>query len=127
MTMFDPPLKTIAKEVEKDMADIGDKLYRAKVLKTFTGIVTKTPVDTGRARSNWFVTANVPYRGSVVGTEGQQINRTVDMGAVRSGKQEFATFYLTNNLPYIERLEFGYSNQAPSGMIRLTFAEQGLS
>jgi hypothetical protein len=32
-------------------------------------------------------------------------------------------FYLTNNLPYGERLEYGYSKQAPSGMVRITLAE----
>ena len=29
-------------------------------------------------------------------------------------------FYITNNLPYIMRLEFGYSKQAPAGMARIT-------
>jgi hypothetical protein len=27
-------------------------------------------------------------------------------------------YYLTNNLPYIERLEYGWSKQAPGGMVR---------
>ena len=30
------------------------------------------------------------------------------------------TLYLVNNLPYAMRLEYGYSKQAPAGMVRLT-------
>jgi len=31
--------------------------------------------------------------------------------------------YLTNNLPYAQRLEEGYSQQAPAGMVALTIQE----
>lgn len=36
-----------------------------------------------------------------------------------------AAIFLTNNLPYIERLERGWSKQAPTGMVALTVAEFG--
>ncbi|NTX09022.1 hypothetical protein, partial [Myxococcus sp. CA040A] len=32
------------------------------------------------------------------------------------------TVYVTNNLPYARRLEFGHSAQAPRGMVRVTVA-----
>ena len=32
------------------------------------------------------------------------------------------TFWLSNNLPYAERLEFGWSDQAPEGMVRTNVA-----
>ena len=38
--------------------------------------------------------------------------------AVKAGGVE----YITNNLPYAERLEYGYSQQAPAGMVRVTAA-----
>ena len=31
--------------------------------------------------------------------------------------------YIQNNLPYANRLENGWSNQAPAGMVALTIAE----
>jgi hypothetical protein len=31
--------------------------------------------------------------------------------------------WIYNNLPYIERLEFGHSQQAPLGMVRISIAE----
>jgi hypothetical protein len=30
--------------------------------------------------------------------------------------------YLTNSLPYARRLEYGWSKQAPAGMVRITVA-----
>jgi hypothetical protein len=32
-------------------------------------------------------------------------------------------FYITNNVPYIDRLERGSSKQQPSGMVRVTVLE----
>ena len=32
-------------------------------------------------------------------------------------------FYLVNNLPYIRRLEQGWSQQAPAGMVAVTVSE----
>lgn len=32
-------------------------------------------------------------------------------------------YWLSNNLPYIERLEYGYSKQTPAGMVRLSIEE----
>lgn len=31
--------------------------------------------------------------------------------------------YITNNLPYARRLEYGWSQQAPAGMVRITMAQ----
>jgi hypothetical protein len=33
------------------------------------------------------------------------------------------SIYLTNNLPYIKKLEYGSSQQAPRGMARVTIAD----
>ena len=52
-----------------------------------------TPIKSGRARSGWR-----KYRDVKVGTGG---NQTV----------------ITNQVPYIERLDQGYSQQAPQGIV----------
>lgn len=85
-------------------------------------VVNMTPVDTGRARGNWFVTlvaprtdydwnAKDPTGGGTISAGAQTINALQDYGAI----------YLTNNLPYIVPLEKGHSKQAPAGMVRLSF------
>lgn len=89
-------------------------------------VVFKTPVDTGRARGNWFV----EFGGS-----GVETTEAVDAGGgstIARGAAKIDTYQnvegwpiisLYNNLPYAERLENGYSSQAPAGMVAVTVAE----
>lgn len=81
----------------------------------------------GRFRGNWQVTFNAPASGArdridpsgaATLSEGAQVLEDAKVGI---------TIYLVNNLPYAERLEFGWSKQAPAGMVRVTVAEfQGI-
>lgn len=83
-------------------------------------IITKTPVDTGRARGNWFASINDVHGGTDEGRrEGDAIIQGVSLAQKAGGK----VFNLTNNLPYINKLEHGYSGQAPAGMVRVTAVE----
>ena len=68
-----------------------------KVFFTAVRDITKgTPVDTGRARNNWQGTAK-------------------DLPKNVLGKK----FILFNNMPYINKLEYGgHSQQAPKGWVR---------
>ena len=47
-----------------------------------------------------------------------RINKSVD-----TLDEVFGRHYLYNNLPYAQRLEDGWSNQAPSGMVGLTILD----
>lgn len=76
-----------------------------------------TPHDTGHARSSWWLEGHTaepsPNPASVV----DQLPGIVQaLMKVRLG--EPITF--SNNAPYIRRLEWGWSQQAPAGMVRLT-------
>ena len=90
--------------------------------------VERTPVDTGRARSNWAVTVGVsplnvwhepPFpgkRGSTVRANSQYAfsNATT---ALQGRMLTFAPIYISNFTPYIEQLDSGTgSRQAPDGM-----------
>lgn len=68
--------------------------------KTMTHVLvrSRTPIDTGNARSGW---------------------QEFPQGSVTLG-QEFGT---GNDVPYILELEYGKSRQAPAGMARITAAE----
>jgi len=100
----------------------ADKVVREICLNLLTDIVYRTPADTGRARANWFTsigsasTDSVPYTGGKDAAGGASINRSMADVAKATGQ----VFYLSNNLPYIYRLEFeGWSKQAPRGMVRI--------
>lgn len=82
------------------------------------GLTEDTPVDTGWARANWIPSVGTPAP-QAAGAPGQP-----DTGAVTQGIAEVSRWkisdgpiYLTNNVPYIQRLNAGGSNQAPAGFI----------
>jgi len=82
-------------------------------------IIKESPVDTGRFRNNWLASKNRPRKGTLTQTD-KSGNRAVSRaGRIVESLEAGDTFYLANNLPYARRLEFGSSNQAPSGVLRV--------
>ena len=76
-------------------------------------IVERTPVDTGRARANWFVAEGAPRIETTTATT----------PVARPPLTGDSVIYITNSLPYIVPLEYGHSGQAPNGMVRIALAE----
>jgi hypothetical protein len=107
---------------ESDWQKVSQKLdrvlsegIRATLFEVGTAIIKETPVDTGRARGNW--------QASVNSAAGSELSRTSEGAAIVQLSQAASaaignTFFFTNNVPYIRRLEYGYSDQAPQGMVR---------
>lgn len=99
-----------------------DKVIREICLNLFNDIVYDTPVDTGRAKANWFtgigtpVNSTIDFDGGKTAAEGLAISRAMPDIAKATGN----IFWISNNLPYIYRLEYeGWSKQAPRGMVRI--------
>ncbi len=104
----------------KNISNKNKKKMLGAVKKTIKligkDVIKKSPVDTGRFKSNWNSSLNAP-------------DLTIDLQS-GAGLTEVASklkvgdvFYFTNNLPYALALEFGHSNQAPQGMVRLAVAK----
>ncbi len=100
---------------------------RRIALDLHTRIVLRTPVKTGRARGSWGISLDVPgdyvlppgeYGAGVAAATAQQQALTA-----LSADAPFRTVYLFNNLPYIEVLEGGSSQQSPHGMVAVSMAE----
>lgn len=92
-----------------------DQTGRAIALELFRSVILGTPVDTGRARGNWQTSLWNPKGGEVERDMSAALQETArETSAFGMGK----LIYLANNLPYIYRLEFGWSKQAPGGMAR---------
>lgn len=73
-----------------------------------------------------------PERLSVGSAPSGEIRSAEDVLSVEGGKiQDWspthgqAVLWISNNLPYAVRLEYGWSKQAPSGMVRVTLLELG--
>lgn len=80
-------------------------------------LVQATPVDTGLAKSNYFLgNDRVESTDTTASTNGApSLGRAAQFAAtVVAG----GVFYITNNLPYVMALEFGSSQQAPLGFAR---------
>jgi len=106
-----------------EFAEYPEKVVRGTLFGLTNRIVKRSPVDTGRFRNNWNASVsgvNYSTTSSIDRSGGQAINKAK---GVIDGLKIGATFYLSNNLPYAKRLEYGWSKQAPSGMIRLSVAE----
>lgn len=129
-----------------------EKIARGFCIQLSTNIILKTPVGNpdlwlykhptkgyvdylayknappgytgGRARNNWFPSISSPStrQNKTSDKSGRASVKRLTTGAnkLKAGQ----TFYLTNNLPYIRRLEYeGWSTQAPAGMMRISLAE----
>lgn len=139
-------------DIEKWCGKSAERM--AGIKKTFafmlySSIVKKTPVDTGRARANWNISAGSPDLS---------VSDETDKGFKNPKSVPDAPgdtpIYISNNLPYISTLEFGgypkdvkkgtwvkgkgnknghyevrsqggFSKQAPKGMVGVTAANAG--
>lgn len=99
-----------------------ETVMRSVSLKLFSAIIKASPVDTGRFRGNWQTTGVTPAAGLIAGVDPTG-NKAVNSAATFiTNAPGWDTFTLTNNLPYAERLEYGWSKQAPVGMVRVNIA-----
>lgn len=74
----------------------------------------------GTARANWLPSIGQPETSPEDTVDSARLNGELEY--LRE-KIPGNIFYLTNNVPYIERLEYGWSKQAPKGMFRRTLRE----
>ncbi len=110
-------------ELTRDMSGPGRRNVLNGLAFEFLGrVIKRTPVDTGRARGGWasYLLAN----GKPVAKQGTGWAQGVKEGLfVESFSGREGSIALVNAVPYIVFLEFGYSQQAPQGMMRLTLRE----
>jgi hypothetical protein len=118
MSKWSIPIDRLAKKAGEDIEKVG----RFATFQLFNAVQLRSPVDTGRFRGNWqFGKDTIPQgalnrldtTGSLAQTEAQKA-MTSPLGGVA---------YFVNNLPYARRLENGYSQQAPVGMVRVSVRE----
>lgn len=96
---------------------------RKIAIDVFTRVILRTPVLSGRARGNWQVAIGNLPTGTL---ELDDKDGSITIGKVEAetlGLKAGESIYLVNNLPYIYRLETGYSDQAPAGMVGITVQE----
>ena len=123
--------KAMAKFTEHSVADT-EKVIRAQVISLFDDVITRSPVGNaddwknpkaapagyvgGRFRSNWFANIDSPSRKITDAIKDENATKEAAEDTVDAARGD-VTFFLTNNLPYAQRLEEGYSKQAIDGIV----------
>ena len=116
-------------EIGVSVAEGGDRVVRKAALACDQAVVIATPVDTGRARSNWLASVDAPrtdvVEPAVPGKKGStgESNTQASMAAAAGVIAGYAggsnrEIHIANNLPYIEELNRGSSRQAPANYVQ---------
>lgn len=113
----------LSKAIEK-AKDNAELVARKITLELFSNVILKSPVDTGRFRANWNCSIGSADKSTSAATDKEGSGA---IGRMRAEVTKFTlngqSIFLSNSLPYAERLENGWSDQAPQGMVRLSVME----
>jgi len=125
LSEFSKRMGKIATDVEVN----ADKMVRKTVLAVDQAVVLSTPVDKGRARSNWVAELDAPFEGDIepyapgdelglgeAGNAAAAIAQAAAVASAYNGKLN-SEVHITNNLPYIQVLNDGSSEQAPANFV----------
>lgn len=100
----------VAAEIDQ-RSPVGDgKYWISKPPKGYVG---------GHFRANWQLTTGAPATGVKPGTTGG-LGGVMAVGFVLPENPAGNIFWLVNNVPYAQRIEHGWSRQAPEGVVGLT-------
>ena len=96
----------LTSDVSKEIRKLGILVDQA--------VVAATPFDTGRAKANWLMSINSPETGTV--DSGFDASGSYSLNLAQSvladyPANELPDLWIVNNLPYIQRLNDGWSQQ----------------
>ena len=103
-----------------------NKAARRVALNVTAELRKDTPVDTGWAKANWIPQVGSPFTG----VDGARVRGAISTSAQAAGTAQAAAFdikkdtviFITNNVPYIKKLNAGTSQQAPALFIESAVA-----
>ncbi|MES5582341.1 HK97 gp10 family phage protein, partial [Acinetobacter baumannii] len=100
-----------------DVSKAAEDHVKHIVMDTVQSLVNLSPVDTGAYRASHIVSIG----SGDYGIREPETNATQD-AAIQAVKIKLGNLvYIQNNQPYAERLENGWSDQAPQGIYNTTF------
>jgi hypothetical protein len=102
------------------LAKAGNKaelVVRKTAIELQSMMIARSPVDTGRFKGNWQAAIGTVNTDTSAAAGSDALGRTK---TVLVGWKPGQTILLTNSMPYSIKLERGSSQQAPSGVVRLT-------
>ncbi|GDY37689.1 HK97 gp10 family phage protein [Acidovorax sp. NB1] len=103
----------------------AEMVVRQTALALQSQMIERAPVDTGRFKGNFQCGLGLVNTTTTSPPEKSGDGALSRTETVLSGWKPGQTIWLTNSLPYAKRLENGWSDQAPSGMVRLAVQNYG--
>lgn len=101
-----------------------DLVVKKVMLETFSKVIYKSPVRSGRFRANWIIGYSSPDRATSLNTDKSGAGTIGQIASEITGaKLDGKSIFLTNSLVYSLSLENGNSKQAPQGMVKLSLVE----
>jgi len=84
------------------------------------GFIRDSPRWSGAFQASWNVSEGTPIFISV--GRGRKPDTFAAPVIVVKAKTNFPVFFITNGQPYAQKLEYGWSDQAPMGIVRVNIA-----
>ena len=112
----------------EDMDRFINRQIVGLTLRVHKHLTIDTPLDVGWARANWVPQLTAPYRVNLLGLDpdsgmaaSQRANAQAALTAIATSyRMELGSIFLSNNVPYIGRLNDGHSPQAPPGYVQVS-------
>lgn len=99
--------------------DKAEMVVRGAALELGGQMVDRSPVDTGRFKNAWVTSTGAADQSQPQGADKSGARSLAVLNEKIAGWKPGQTIWILNNLPYAKRLEYGWSKQAPGGMVRL--------
>ena len=113
----------ISKYAKKTKLSMDDAIVAINS-EVASNIIYLTPVDSGRARGNWYPTIGTVSTKIDLDKKDKTGKETADKAEKIAEKSAGQVFFLANNLKYIHRLEYdSWSKQASRGFLRVSIQE----
>lgn len=112
-------LDTINRWTEETEQSIDDVLQTV-VLMVGKSVVTLSPVKTGLFKGNWQLTIDGSANSSLIRRDPEGNSTLADIASKTNTFTAGQVAYIQNMVTYGYDLEYGYSNQAPEGIVRVT-------
>lgn len=109
-----PAVASAADAIERKINALIERAAKALILEINRELRKRgsgTPVDTGHARANWIPSVGAPNATESPGVDGSAAQ--AGAAVVAAFKLGQGVLYLSNVVPYIRRLNEGWSTRAP--------------
>lgn len=138
LMQFSRNIRKIGSRIENNSVALTKRVAK----KALTSLVEGTPVDKGVARSNWRVSLTNPTSavieayspGKKLGiserrnakaaiAEGKSVIDRLSKDSKRGTNQAGSAVYISNSIPYLDKLRNGYSKQQPNDWVSQALLE----